>query len=120
MAIRLQWLGQAGLRLETPSGVIYVDPYLSDSVENIHGPAYRRMRPIPIAPHEVEDAAVVLITHEHLDHCDPETLPALAAASPEAIELSPSKTNAGSGVSPLARSPASYPARRRCTAVCFV
>ncbi len=103
MAIAIQWLGQSGLRLETAAGALYVDPYLSDSVENIHGPEYRRMRPIPLRPEEVDDAAVVLITHEHLDHCDSETLPALASASPECRFLAPyevGKTLSGFGIGP--------------------
>jgi len=101
LTIRLDWLGQSGLRLATPAGAIYVDPYLSHSVENIHGPDYARMRPIPREPEAIDDAAIVLITHEHLDHCDPETLPALASASPECRFLAPQevgKTLLGFGI----------------------
>ncbi|MCP5044899.1 MAG: MBL fold metallo-hydrolase [bacterium] len=103
MAIALSWLGQSGLRLETQAGVLYVDPYLSHSVENIYGPDYRRMRPIPMAAQDVRDADFVLITHEHLDHCDPETIPALAQASPDAAFLAPyevGKSLEGFGVGP--------------------
>ena len=32
---------------------------------------------------------MILITHEHLDHCDPHTLPILAEVNPEAIFVGP-------------------------------
>src|SRR3546814_12834793 len=48
-----------------------------------------RLAPIPLAPSEVTDADWVLITHDHIDHCDPHTLPALAAASPRARFMGP-------------------------------
>ena len=101
VGIELSWLGQSGVRLNANGIVLYVDPYLSDSVENVHGPEYRRQRPIPMAPAEVDDADYVLITHEHLDHCDPETLPAIAVASPECSFLAPRelrKTLLGFGI----------------------
>ena len=37
MRIELSWLGQSGLRLAAAGCVVYVDPYLSDSVATIHG-----------------------------------------------------------------------------------
>jgi len=101
VGIELAWLGQSGLRLDAGGCVVYVDPYLSDSVEKIHGPEFRRQVPIPIAPGDVCDASHVLITHEHLDHCDPDTIPALAIASPECSFLAPrevAKTLEGFGI----------------------
>ena len=62
MTIRLGWLGQSGLRLATPAGAIYVDPYLSHSVEKIHGPDYARMQPVPVEPEAVDDAGVAAAT----------------------------------------------------------
>jgi L-ascorbate 6-phosphate lactonase len=84
-------LGQAGFRLEFGEAVVYVDPYLSDSVEESEGALFRRLVPRPVAPDEVDDADFVLITHAHMDHCDPGTLPQLARASSSARFLGPAE-----------------------------
>ncbi len=89
MKIQATWLGQSGLRIEYADHVCYFDPYLSNSVEAQHGPLYRRLVDRPISPEAVVDADLVLITHGHLDHCDPGTLPLLAEASPECRFLAP-------------------------------
>lgn len=48
--MRVEWLGHASFRMRAPSGtVVYTDPYLLD--------------PDP------EKADVVIVTHEHFDHC---------------------------------------------------
>lgn len=91
MAIYGTWLGQSGLRVEFESSVIYIDPYLSNSVEAAHGDLYRRQLEIPMAPEQVTDADFVLITHGHMDHCDPDTLPGIAEASPQAQFLAPAE-----------------------------
>lgn len=75
-------LGQAGFRLEAGGFVLFVDPYLSDQVEKVEGPALRRLRPAPMRPEQVTDADYVLISHVHMDHCDIETLLPLSQASP--------------------------------------
>ena len=70
--MRVTWLGQAGLLFETNGKTIIVDPYLSDSVKNIEPHNYRRValeeRFLQIKPD------IILLTHNHLDHTDPETL----------------------------------------------
>lgn len=74
-------LGQAGFRLSFGRLCVYVDPYLSDSVEKLEGKRYRRLVPAWKSPDVVTDADWVLITHIHLDHCDPDTLIPLSKAS---------------------------------------
>ena len=70
--MKVTWLGQAGLLLETEGVRIIIDPYLSDSVKAINPNNYRRMpveeRFLEMQPH------VLILTHNHLDHTDPETL----------------------------------------------
>ena len=76
----LWWLGQAGFAFKTVGGkVIYVDPYLSDAVERLHG--FKRLSLAPIAPEEVE-ADLVVLTHEHADHLDPDAIPVIARNNP--------------------------------------
>lgn len=89
MRIPIKLLGQSGCRLDFLTTVIYVDPYLSNSVKEFDSSDLERLVPIQIEPKKVFDADVVLITHEHIDHCDPQTLPQLAIASPNAIFMGP-------------------------------
>jgi hypothetical protein len=42
-----------------------------------------------MTPRQVDNADLVLLTHDHSDHVDPETLPSLAAASPQARFVAP-------------------------------
>lgn len=89
MYLPVTMLGQSGCRLQFPAGVVYLDPYLSNSVKELDAPDLDRLVPIPFRPEQVNDADWVLITHEHIDHCDPQTLPKLASASPKAKFFGP-------------------------------
>lgn len=80
--ISLQLLGQSGCRIEYGGSVIYMDPYLSNSVQELESPDLERLIPIPVKPEEIIDADWILITHDHIDHCDPHTLPVIANVSP--------------------------------------
>lgn len=88
-SIKVTTLGQAGFRLQFDELIIYIDPYLSDSVEAAEGPALRRQVPIWRLPNEVSDAHWVLITHTHMDHCDIETLGPLSLASGNCYFMGP-------------------------------
>lgn len=81
--VALWALGQAGFVLKGGNTIAYIDPYLSNSVEDIGGPP--RRFPIPLDPALITHAQVVLATHEHLDHTDAVTLAPLMAASPSAV-----------------------------------
>jgi L-ascorbate 6-phosphate lactonase len=85
----VEFLGQAGFRLSSAEGTLYIDPYLSDSVRTLDSADLIRQVSIPVSPADVRDATWVLITHDHIDHCDPHTLPLLAKASPDARFLAP-------------------------------
>ena len=87
--IRVAHLGQSGFRLAVEETVIYIDPYLSDSVERAEGPSFRRLRPLPIAPSSITDASAVLVSHIHGDHCDHDTILPLARSSPQCRFLGP-------------------------------
>ena len=81
-------LGQMGLALKGADGqIIYIDPVLSDVVaikEPASAEKFSRAFPAPFEPSQISNAALVLCTHEHLDHTDPLTLGPLALASPQA------------------------------------
>jgi L-ascorbate metabolism protein UlaG (beta-lactamase superfamily) len=91
MALELRFLGQSGLRLACDGSALYIDPCLTDSVATgVPDPElWRRAFPAPIAATDVTDATAVLVTHEHADHLDLETLGPLAKASPTAPFVMP-------------------------------
>ncbi|MBR7164716.1 MAG: MBL fold metallo-hydrolase [Clostridia bacterium] len=65
------WLGQAGLLFESEGRRIIIDPYLSDSVGKVN-PANKRRVPVDPRFFDVEPD-VLIFTHDHLDHFDPES-----------------------------------------------
>lgn len=70
--MKIIWIGQAGLLIETGGKKIMVDPYLSDSVEAINPKNWRRVA-VDESLFE-EDIDMIVITHDYLDHLDPQTL----------------------------------------------
>ena len=73
------WLGGTGFVFKTSAGTqLYVDPYFSNCVARIFGVERAFPPPIPVeeaAPH------LLVATHWHEDHLDPEGLPILARRS---------------------------------------
>lgn len=80
------YLGQEGFLLKQNDSYILVDPYLSDYVDRNCSQLvkWERLYPAPIDPSELDFIDLVICTHEHYDHADPETLAAIATASPAA------------------------------------
>ncbi len=75
------WLGGSGFVLKSPAGrQVYIDPYLSDSVNAIFGQG--RAFPPPLAPEQARPD-VLIATHWHEDHLDPGTIPLIAQHSPQ-------------------------------------
>ena len=70
--MKVIWIGQAGLMLEINNKIILIDPYLSDSIAKTDAAKKRRI-PIDSSFLNVKPD-VVILTHNHLDHTDPETL----------------------------------------------
>ena len=70
--MKVTYLGQAGLLFERDNFKIMIDPYLSDSVEKINPKNYRR---VPVDESYLKlKPDVMIFTHNHLDHYDPETV----------------------------------------------
>jgi L-ascorbate metabolism protein UlaG (beta-lactamase superfamily) len=94
-SVALWFLGQSSVAVKTPHGIVYIDPYFSDYVERVtrrQGSPIARRYPSPLDPAEVSNASLVLITHDHEDHLDLDTLPLLAKASPQAYFVLPGRS----------------------------
>ena len=86
-AVCLWWIGQEGFVIKTSRLTIYIDPYLSDYAERItrgQPNEHVRMVPPPLKPEDVDHADLVLCTHDHADHIDPDGIPVIARCSPQA------------------------------------
>lgn len=85
--MKVTWLGQAGLMFETDGKIILVDPYLSSSVEKIEPQNKRRVsvdkRFLKLKPD------IIVLTHNHLDHTDPETLKHYLSGEERVLVLAP-------------------------------
>ncbi|WP_414441074.1 MBL fold metallo-hydrolase [Burkholderia sp. 22PA0106] len=93
--VALYWLGQAGFVIEGAGRRLLIDPYLSDSLANKYrGTRYphRRMMAAPVAPYDFERVDLVLCTHRHTDHMDPDTLQPLARRFPQLRFVVPAAT----------------------------
>lgn len=70
--MKVTYLGQAGLLFQTQSCNVMIDPYLSNSVAKINPLNDRR---VPVDPSFFDIRPdILIITHDHLDHFDPETI----------------------------------------------
>ena len=87
--MKIEHLGQSGLRIDYENQCILVDPYLSNSVEKLDSPDLVRKVPVPYNPKKLNNVDWILITHDHIDHCDPHTIPILAKVNPQAKFVGP-------------------------------
>jgi L-ascorbate 6-phosphate lactonase len=81
-------LAGAGFAIQSGGEVIFIDPYLSipDPTRPFH-----RLAPVAFSPERIGFATAVISTHEHNDHCDPNTLRAFATYT-EAPFIGPSSS----------------------------
>src|SRR4051812_32898690 len=76
-------LGQQGYLLKGGAHIVVIDPYLSNAVEesgNDPSGATARRVPIVVDPAALDMVTVACVTHEHMDHCDVQTLVPLLQA----------------------------------------
>ncbi len=81
------WLGQSGFAIKHRERIVYVDPYLSESLTKKYKDTNKphiRMTECPLNPAEITHADLIFCSHKHSDHLDPGTIPAMMAASPKA------------------------------------
>ncbi len=75
--IAIWWLGQSGYVIKYDRKIIYIDPYLSESLTDKYANSSKphvRMISNPLKPYLVHHADWILCTHKHSDHMDPQTL----------------------------------------------
>lgn len=75
-AAGLWWLGQHSFILKAAGKVVYIDPFLAPMPD-------RRVPPL-LAPADLGDADFVCGTHDHADHIDRDSWPAIARHAPAA------------------------------------
>lgn len=81
------WLGQAGLWVSMGGQEIVIDPYLSDSVGELDPHKHRR---VPVNERFLERRPdIIVCTHDHLDHTDPQTLKHYLTGRPPVTVLGP-------------------------------
>lgn len=85
--MKITYLGQAGLLFETKDLKIMVDPYLSDCVKEVNPKNYRRV-PVDESLFDIRPD-VMIFTHDHLDHYDPETAPRFINTESNMLVLAP-------------------------------
>ena len=85
--MKITFLGQNGLLIESKNSKIIVDPYLSDSVAKTE-PQNKRRQPVAEEFFNVKPTTVV-ITHAHADHYDEETLDKLLSGADGCVFFAP-------------------------------
>ena len=85
--MKITYLGQAGLLFETGGKMIIIDPYLSDSVAKIEPQNIRRT---PIDERFLQiNPDVIVVTHNHADHLNKETLCHYLTAESKTLVFAP-------------------------------
>lgn len=104
--MNITWLGQSGYLLKYKGYRLLIDPYLSNIVYEKQG--LLRLIPAPLSVEELRPDAL-LISHDHMDHFDPETVagihrrfPDCRIAGPESVMVHARKLGvAGAALVPL-------------------
>jgi L-ascorbate metabolism protein UlaG (beta-lactamase superfamily) len=78
-SIAIWWLGQSGFAIRYRDDCVLIDPYLSESLTTKYAGTDKphvRMHPKVVAPEDLAQVPVtmVLCTHHHTDHLDPDTI----------------------------------------------
>ncbi|MGV9795985.1 MULTISPECIES: MBL fold metallo-hydrolase [unclassified Gordonia (in: high G+C Gram-positive bacteria)] len=88
-SLAVTWLGHASALIDIDGVRVLTDPVFSlrCSPSQQIGPA--RLHPSPVTVADLPPVDVVLISHDHYDHLDMETVAAIARAMPDAIFVAP-------------------------------
>lgn len=85
LKMKITWLSQGSFLFESNGIRILVDPYMSDCLEF---KGLKRMVKFPLSFAELKPD-MLICTHDHLDHLDPETVTGISELYPECIITGP-------------------------------
>ena len=83
--MKVTWLTQAGFLFKSSRLEILVDPYLADTMGEIN-PKKARKIPVDESCFDIKPD-LILITHDHVDHCNEETLKRFLGTSEKPITI---------------------------------
>lgn len=90
MAVQVTWLGESGFLLQDDANAVLLDPYFSDALGKRREDRHRLR---PAEPAWLEAAYdLVLFTHCHADHTDPETVEQLVRHQPRLMLAGPASS----------------------------
>ena len=81
-AVAVTWVNHATFLLQTPWGNLLTDPVFSDRVSPVSWAGPRRVHAPGVALDALPRIDVVLVSHDHYDHCDLPSLRRLAQRHP--------------------------------------
>lgn len=85
--LKITFAGQAGFIIETNTGYrVGIDLYLSDCCNSLYG--LKRLMPFVYAPTELS-LDLLVATHEHEDHFDPDSVPLIMATRKTTLLCTP-------------------------------
>ena len=87
--LNIKYLGQSGFMMNCDNIFLLLDPYLSNSVEILDSEDLVRKVPLFLEPNDIKNLDYILITHTHIDHCDPHTIPFLSRKFPDCKFIAP-------------------------------
>lgn len=74
LGLRAIWLGHSSVYMELDGLRLLVDPVFSDYASPFDGIGPKRFHPLPIAITDLPKIDVVIISHDHYDHLDMQTV----------------------------------------------
>jgi L-ascorbate metabolism protein UlaG (beta-lactamase superfamily) len=83
--MKITWMTQGSFLFESKGLRIIADPYMSDCLE---AKGVKRMQPYPLSFEELKPD-MLLCTHDHLDHLDPETVEKIGVMYPDCVFAGP-------------------------------
>ena len=79
----VSWLGHSTVLVQVDGAVVLLDPVWSDRCSPSQQVGPRRLHPVPVALRDLPPVDAVVISHDHYDHLDMDSVKELADLSPE-------------------------------------